>query len=107
MEHKLWQYMSQKNTDCNMKFIQNLIPLYSICFWILGSVIAEQLGVPTSYIVRHAAFIYETQLRGIHQQLRLNTNTASISSRNSAKSPTSTKSTRPSKYRKYATYMPL
>ncbi|KAG0164536.1 hypothetical protein DFQ30_009810 [Apophysomyces sp. BC1015] len=33
--------------------------------------IAEQLGVPKEYVVRHAAFIYETQLRGIHQQLRL------------------------------------
>ncbi|KAI7889247.1 uncharacterized protein EV154DRAFT_515464 [Mucor mucedo] len=65
MEHKLWQYMSQKNTD-----------------W---KVIAEELGVPTSYIVRHAAFIYETQLRGLHQQLR-NVNTNSMS-RNSAKSP--------------------
>lgn len=67
MEHKLWQYMSQKKTD-----------------W---TAIAEQLGVPTSYIVRHAAFIYETQLRGIHQQLRLNGNTTNMS-RNSAKSPT-------------------
>ncbi|GAA5814664.1 hypothetical protein MFLAVUS_008163 [Mucor flavus] len=67
MEHKLWQYISQKNTDWN--------------------VIAEQLGVPTSYIVRHAAFIYETQLRGIHQQLRINVNNTSMS-RNSAKSPT-------------------
>ncbi|CEP17929.1 hypothetical protein [Parasitella parasitica] len=70
MEHKLWQYMSQKNTDWN--------------------VIAEQLGVPSSYVVRHAAFIYENQLRGIHQQLRLNTNTSSIN-RNNAKSPTQTK----------------
>ncbi|KAL7333810.1 hypothetical protein PS15p_202674 [Mucor circinelloides] len=70
MEHKLWQYMSQKNTDWN--------------------VIAEQLGVPTSYVVRHAAFIYETQLRGIHQQLRLNTNTSSIN-RNNTMSPTPTK----------------
>ncbi|KAI8075528.1 hypothetical protein BDF21DRAFT_423089 [Thamnidium elegans] len=67
MEHKLWQYISQKNTDWN--------------------VIAEQLGVPTSYIVRHAAFIYETQLRGIQQQLRINVNNTSMS-RNSAKSPT-------------------
>ncbi|GAA5794845.1 hypothetical protein HPULCUR_000193 [Helicostylum pulchrum] len=67
MEQKLWQYISQKNTDWN--------------------VIAEQLGVPTSYIVRHAAFIYETQLRGIHQQLRINVNNTSMS-RNSAKSPT-------------------
>ncbi|KAL9556433.1 hypothetical protein MBANPS3_001865 [Mucor bainieri] len=70
MEHKLWQYMSQKNTDWN--------------------VIAEQLGVPTPYVVRHAAFIYETQLRGIHQQLRLNTNNSSIN-RNSTMSPTPTK----------------
>ncbi|KAF1798983.1 hypothetical protein FB192DRAFT_1394345 [Mucor lusitanicus] len=70
MEHKLWQYMSQKNTDWN--------------------VIAEQLGVPTSYVVRHAAFIYETQLRGIHQQLRLNTNNSSIN-RNNTMSPTPTK----------------
>ncbi|KAI9362218.1 hypothetical protein BD770DRAFT_382181 [Pilaira anomala] len=67
MEHKLWQYIAQKNTDWNL--------------------IAEQLGVPTSYIVRHAAFIYETQLRGIHQQLRINANNTSMS-RNSAKSPT-------------------
>ncbi|KAI9021011.1 hypothetical protein CLU79DRAFT_846274 [Phycomyces nitens] len=51
MEHRLWTYMSQKQTD-----------------W---SLIAGQLGVPTSYVVRQAAFIYETQLRGIHQQLRL------------------------------------
>ncbi|KAL0095086.1 hypothetical protein F4703DRAFT_1054544 [Phycomyces blakesleeanus] len=51
MEHKLWKYMSQKQTD-----------------W---SFIAGQLGVPTAYVVRQAAFIYETQLRGIHQQLRL------------------------------------
>lgn len=70
MEHKLWQYMSQKNTDWN--------------------VIAEQLGVPTSYVVRHAAFIYETQLRGIHQQLRLNTNNSSIN-RNNTMSPAPTK----------------
>lgn len=53
----------------------------------LGNLIAEQLGVPTSYVVRHAAFIYETQLRGIHQQLRINANNTSMS-RNSAKSPT-------------------
>ncbi|KAI8644046.1 hypothetical protein BD408DRAFT_475122 [Parasitella parasitica] len=70
MEHKLWKYMSQKNTDWN--------------------VIAEQLGVPSSYVVRHAAFIYENQLRGIHQQLRLNTNNSSIN-RNNSKSPTLTK----------------
>ncbi|KAK4516188.1 uncharacterized protein ATC70_011157 [Mucor velutinosus] len=70
MEHKLWQYMSQKNTDWN--------------------VIAEQLGVSTPYVVRHAAFIYETQLRGIHQQLRLNTNNSSIN-RNNTMSPTPTK----------------
>lgn len=36
-----------------------------------GNFIAEQLGVPTPYLVRHAAFLYETQLRGIQQQLRL------------------------------------
>ncbi|KAI8390879.1 uncharacterized protein BYT42DRAFT_554658 [Radiomyces spectabilis] len=51
MEHRLWRYMSQKQTDWNA--------------------IAEQLGMPTSYVVRHAAFIHETQLRGLHQQLRL------------------------------------
>ncbi|KAI8375860.1 hypothetical protein BD560DRAFT_392126 [Blakeslea trispora] len=66
MEHKLWQYMSQKNTNWNE--------------------MAEQLGVPTSYVVRHAAFIYETQLRGIHQQLRLNTPTTGPSRTNSIKS---------------------
>ncbi|KAI7886518.1 hypothetical protein K492DRAFT_233512 [Lichtheimia hyalospora FSU 10163] len=52
MEQRLRQYMSQKYTDWNY--------------------IAEQLKVPVSYLVRHAAFIYETQLRGIHQQLRMN-----------------------------------
>ncbi|CDS06594.1 hypothetical protein LRAMOSA09122 [Lichtheimia ramosa] len=52
MEQRLRQYMSQKYTDWNY--------------------IAEQLEVPVSYLVRHAAFIYETQLRGIHQQLRMN-----------------------------------
>ncbi|KAI8882740.1 hypothetical protein K501DRAFT_220543 [Backusella circina FSU 941] len=74
MDHKLWQYMSQKNTDWNY--------------------IAEQLGVPTSYLVRHAAFIYETQLRGIQQQLRLN------GSRNT-KSPvqTTSSSSRPTSVR--------
>ncbi|KAI7862210.1 hypothetical protein BDF14DRAFT_1858594 [Spinellus fusiger] len=51
MEHRLWQYMSQKQTDWDF--------------------IAGQLGVPASYVVRQAAFIYETQLRGLHQQLRL------------------------------------
>ncbi|KAI9485585.1 MAG: hypothetical protein EXX96DRAFT_545694 [Benjaminiella poitrasii] len=71
MEHKLWQYMSQKNTDWN--------------------VIAEQLGVPTSFVVRHAAFIYETQLRGIHQQLRQKGTNASIN-RTNTKSPTPSKS---------------
>ncbi|KAI7902623.1 uncharacterized protein BX663DRAFT_552032 [Cokeromyces recurvatus] len=71
MEHKLWQYMSQKNTDWN--------------------VIAEQLGVPTSFIVRHAAFIYETQLRGIHQQLRQKGASASVN-RTNTKSPIPSKS---------------
>ncbi|CEG82687.1 hypothetical protein RMATCC62417_16725 [Rhizopus microsporus] len=52
MEHQLWKHMSQKSKDWNA--------------------IAEQLGIPTQYVVRHAAFIYETQLRGIQQQLRLN-----------------------------------
>ncbi|KAI8339752.1 hypothetical protein BC941DRAFT_257375 [Chlamydoabsidia padenii] len=51
MEHQLWKYMNQKHTDWNY--------------------IAEQLGVPTPYLVRHAAFMYETQLRGIQQQLRI------------------------------------
>ncbi|KAI8078195.1 uncharacterized protein B0P05DRAFT_542894 [Gilbertella persicaria] len=74
MEHKLWQYMSQKNTDWNE--------------------IAEQLGVPTSYIVRHAAFIYETQLRGIHQQLRLNTTANSISRNSPTPRPSRPVSTR-------------
>ncbi|KAI8367969.1 hypothetical protein EDC96DRAFT_574366 [Choanephora cucurbitarum] len=71
MEHKLWQYMSQKNTNWNE--------------------IAEQLGVPAPYVVRHAAFIYETQLRGIHQQLRLNT-TTNIGNSVSRNSPTPSKS---------------
>lgn len=84
MEHKLWQYISQKNTDCKTLCILFLIVVLKN---IIGNVIAEQLGVPTSYIVRHAAFIYETQLRGIHQQLRINVNNTSMS-RNSAKSPT-------------------
>ncbi|KAI8987623.1 hypothetical protein BDF20DRAFT_910206 [Mycotypha africana] len=75
MEHQLWQYMSQKNRDWNS--------------------IAEQLGVPTTYVVRHAAFIYETQLRGIHQQLRINTNNISLNSRNT-KSPTASLKTRTS-----------
>lgn len=61
----------------------------------LGKVIAEELGVPTSYIVRHAAYIYQTQLRGLHQQLR-NVNTNSMS-RNSTKSPAPS-SKRPRKY---------
>ncbi|CEI96693.1 hypothetical protein RMCBS344292_10850 [Rhizopus microsporus] len=52
MEHQLWKHMSQKSKDWNA--------------------IAEQLGIPTQYVVRHAAFIYETQLKGIQQQLRLN-----------------------------------
>ncbi|ORZ18695.1 hypothetical protein BCR42DRAFT_390804 [Absidia repens] len=51
MEQQLWKHMNQKHTDWNY--------------------IAEQFGVPTSYLVRHAAFMYETQLRGIQQQLRL------------------------------------
>ncbi|KAI9315256.1 hypothetical protein BX666DRAFT_374067 [Dichotomocladium elegans] len=51
MEQRLRQYMSQKHKDWNY--------------------IAEQLGVPSSYLVRHAAFIYETQLREIQQRLRL------------------------------------
>lgn len=32
---------------------------------------AEKLDVPVSHLVRHAAFMYETQLREIQQQLRL------------------------------------
>ncbi|CAO3599058.1 unnamed protein product [Absidia cylindrospora] len=51
MEQQLWKHMNQKHTDWNY--------------------IAEQLGVPTPYLVRHAAFMYETQLRGIQQQLQL------------------------------------
>ncbi|CAO3668887.1 unnamed protein product [Rhizopus stolonifer] len=35
--------------------------------------IAEQLGIPTPYVVHHAAFLYQTQLSGIHKQLRKNT----------------------------------
>ena len=38
----------------------------------LGNYIAEQLSVPTSYLIRHAAFIYETQLLGIKQFRFLN-----------------------------------
>ncbi|KAI8140072.1 hypothetical protein BJV82DRAFT_625024 [Fennellomyces sp. T-0311] len=52
MEQQLRQYMSQKHTDWNY--------------------IAEQLRVPTSYLIRHAAFIYETQLLGIKQFRFLN-----------------------------------
>ncbi|ORZ18756.1 hypothetical protein BCR42DRAFT_411520 [Absidia repens] len=51
MEHQLWKHINQKHTDWNY--------------------IAEQFGIPTPYLVRHAAFMYETQLRGIQQQLRL------------------------------------
>ncbi|KAI9251474.1 hypothetical protein BDA99DRAFT_521975 [Phascolomyces articulosus] len=52
MEQQLRQYMSQKHTDWNY--------------------IAEQLRVPSSYLIRHAAFIYETQLLGIKQFRFLN-----------------------------------
>ncbi|ORZ03881.1 hypothetical protein BCR43DRAFT_451523 [Syncephalastrum racemosum] len=71
MEVRLWQYMSQKNTDWNF--------------------IAEQLGVPTPYLVRHAAFLYETQLRGIQQQLRLS---------EVSKAPSSATNTPPSSQRR-------
>ncbi|KAF7728950.1 hypothetical protein EC973_005345 [Apophysomyces ossiformis] len=75
MEHRLWRYMSQKHTDC--KLSQTLTQLRERNnqtkrrFILIGNSIAEQLGVPKEYVVRHAAFIYETQLRGIHQHLRL------------------------------------
>ncbi|KAI8994731.1 hypothetical protein BDB01DRAFT_773883 [Pilobolus umbonatus] len=62
MEQKLWQHMSQKDTD-----------------W---EAISEQLGVPKAYLVRHAAFIYERQLRGIHQHLRSNVSSNSINRAN-------------------------
>lgn len=73
------------------QIVNTLIPITLLLFteWI-GNFIAEQLGVPTSYVVRHAAFVYETQLRGIHQQLRINVNNSTMS-RNSAKSPTPSK----------------
>lgn len=45
-----------------------------------GNGIAEQLGIPTPYVVRHAAFLYQTQLKGIHQQLRKGTRTITKSS---------------------------
>lgn len=73
MEQRLRQYMSQKYTDCKDKYICGAS--YQKAYTnntILGNYIAEQLEVPVSYLVRHAAFIYETQLRGIHQQLRMN-----------------------------------
>ncbi|KAI9253605.1 hypothetical protein BY458DRAFT_521685 [Sporodiniella umbellata] len=52
MEEQLWKHMIQKSKDWDG--------------------IAERLGIPTSYVVHHAAFLYQTQLKGIHQQLRKN-----------------------------------
>ncbi|CAO3632905.1 unnamed protein product [Cunninghamella blakesleeana] len=51
MEHQIWKFLTQKRTD-----------------W---KYLAEKLDVPVSHLVRHAAFMYETQLREIQQQLRL------------------------------------
>jgi hypothetical protein len=48
------------------------------------------LNVPVPYLLRHAAFLYETQLRGVQLQLRrgetLSASTGTIGSRNRASS---------------------
>ncbi|KAG2185883.1 hypothetical protein INT43_002321 [Umbelopsis isabellina] len=76
MEHRLWQYTSQKNTDWNL--------------------IARQLNVPTPYLIRHAAFLYETQLRGIQQQLRLGEMGRAKTTESATASGRSSRASRPS-----------
>jgi len=76
MEHRLWQYTSQKNTDWNL--------------------IARQLNVPTPYLIRHAAFLYETQLRGIQQQLRMGEMGKAKSTESASASGRSSRASRPS-----------
>ena len=73
MEHQLRKFMSQKQTDCKPNEMG-----HSPAWCILGNYIAEQLGVPSPYVVRKAAFISENQLRDIHQQLRRSGNRRDI-----------------------------
>ncbi|KAI9284299.1 hypothetical protein BC943DRAFT_326079 [Umbelopsis sp. AD052] len=76
MEHRLWQYTSQKNTDWNS--------------------IARELQVPTQILIRHAAFLYETQLRGIQQQLRMGEMGKGKASDSASASGRSSRASRPS-----------
>lgn len=96
MEHRLWQYTSQKNTDCELiSFILPiLLSIYSHS--ILGNLIARQLNVPTPYLIRHAAFLYETQLRGIQQQLRMGEMGKAKSAESASASGRSSRASRPS-----------
>ncbi|CAG8607779.1 11508_t:CDS:2 [Gigaspora rosea] len=50
MEQRLWEILAQKNIDWNSA--------------------SQLLNVPVPYLLRHAAFLYETQLRGVQMQLR-------------------------------------
>ncbi|CAM0134886.1 unnamed protein product [Umbelopsis sp. WA50703] len=87
MEHRLWQYTSQKNTDWNL--------------------IARQLNVPTPYLIRHAAFLYETQLRGIQQQLRLGEMGKAKTTESATASGRSSRASRPSSALHDASNRPL
>lgn len=108
MEHRLWQYTSQKNTDCEplpLLLPQKLISKANFQF--LGNLIARQLNVPTPYLIRHAAFLYETQLRGIQQQLRLGEMGRTKTTESATASGRSSRASRPSsalhgESRKYA-----
>ncbi|CAG8676415.1 2474_t:CDS:2 [Dentiscutata erythropus] len=50
MEKRLWEILAQKNIDWNSA--------------------SQLLNVPAPYLLRHAAFLYETQLRDVQMQLR-------------------------------------
>ncbi|GBC15741.1 uncharacterized protein OCT59_027698 [Rhizophagus irregularis] len=75
MEQKLWEILTQNKRQS--------------IDWYAAS---RLLNVPVPYLLRHAAFLYETQLRGVQMQLRrgetlsASTSTGTIGSRNRASS---------------------
>lgn len=97
MEHRLWQYTSQKNTDCKAKLsLLTDILAFTANSLKSGNSIARQLQVPTQILIRHAAFLYETQLRGIQQQLRMGEMGKTKASDSASASGRSSRASRPS-----------
>ncbi|RUS22117.1 hypothetical protein BC937DRAFT_90320 [Endogone sp. FLAS-F59071] len=76
MEQQLWQALSQ-NKRASLDW----------------NLIARQMNVPVPYLIRHAAFQYETQLRGLQQQLQIAKSSSSGRSETRHRPPRLTSST--------------